>query len=65
MFKPMRAWTIVGPDGLPRFTLRSEVPELFTSRSHARSQNIDWMNGSRVIRVEIREVRTNNKRRKR
>ncbi len=61
---PMRAWTIVNGSGQYQFTIGG-FPELYRSRDHARSQNIDWRNGSRVVRVEIRAVRTNNKRRKR
>ena len=58
---PLRAWMIVGKDGEARFR-RGGVPELFGTRSDANSQNIDRLNGSRVIRVEIRPVKT--KRRK-
>lgn len=61
---PIRAWTIAAPDGTARF-VRGGVPELFATRALAESQNIDRLNGSKVVRVEIRVVRTNNKRRKR
>ncbi len=64
MPRPMRAWAIVNGAGEYQFTF-GDLPELFKSRDHARSQNIDWRNGSRVARIEIREVRINNKRRKR
>lgn len=56
--KPITGWMIVGIDGKPRFTVRGGgLPELFTSRDQARSQNIDWRNGSRVVRVEIRPIK--------
>lgn len=57
MLKPIKAWIIAAPDGTPRFTFRGGLPELFSSRDHARSQNIDWRNGSRVVRVEIRALK--------
>lgn len=61
---PIRAWMIAAPDGTARFTYGG-VPELYSTRAFAESQNIDRLNGSRVVRVELRVVRTNNKRRKR
>lgn len=61
---PIRAWAIATPDGTARFA-RGGVPELFSTRALAESQNIDRLNGSRVVRVEIKVVRTNNKRRNR
>jgi hypothetical protein len=61
---PICAWTIIALDGVPRYS-RNGLPELFSSRAMADSQNISKLNGDKVVRVEIREVRTNSKRRKR
>lgn len=54
--KPIKAWVIAGPDGTPRFTVNGGLPELFSSYDRARVQNIDWRNGSKVVRVIIRQV---------
>ena len=57
MLKPIKAWVIAGADGTSRFTVSGGMPELFSSHACARTQNIDWRNGSKVVRVEIRQVK--------
>ncbi len=54
--KPIRAWAIAHESGEYPFLLCGH-PELFRTRAIADSQNIDRLNGSRVIRVEIRATK--------
>lgn len=54
--QPIRAWAIAHESGEYPF-LRGGVPEIFSTRAYAESQNIDRLNGSRVIRVEVRPVK--------
>jgi len=65
MLKPIKAWVIAGPDGVPRFTFNNHtigvIPELFSSYDRARVQNIDWRNDSKVVQVEIRQVKPKRK----
>lgn len=56
MTKPVRGWAIVDERGEYPY-LCAGLPELFKLRHVADSQNIDRLNGKRVIRIEIRAVK--------
>lgn len=51
--KPRSFWTVIDPAGFYRFTDRCGIPELFTLRHEAVSQNIGQLNGDRVIKVTL------------
>jgi len=55
--KPIKAWAITDRDGDACVTFGDGTPELFSSYDRARCQNIDWRNGAKVIRVEIRHIK--------
>lgn len=60
MPKPVGAWSIVNEDGDYEF-MRGGIPELFKSRELAQSQNINRLNGARVVRVQILSIKPKRK----
>ena len=60
MPRPVGAWAIVKEDGDYEF-MRSGLPELFKTRDFAESQNINRLNGARVVRVQILSIKPKRK----